>query len=238
MQLFVFDPRRADFEARPFDLPLAIDRSGGLFPAAGGVEGVDGEAFSEEAARLVPFDSAPGRRSAALFTRWEGLRVNGASPLPMTVLCRGDEIRLSGVCLFFTDERPLRVEAFAAAGSGAEEGEAACRGRSGGGSASPTSKETQSLSKNCSGSECARCHGAIRTGDPVIRCPVCGILYMAQPVQHPNCWAFGPCISCGRDPSLEFVWRPSPAPSPGSWADRPWRKALPGAGQLTPGVAP
>ncbi len=38
-------------------------------------------------------------------------------------------------------------------------GEAACRGRCGGGSASPTSKETQSLSDSCSGSE----------ADPVVR---------------------------------------------------------------------
>ena len=37
--------------------------------------------------------------------------------------------------------------------SGAEEGEAACRGRCGGGSASPTGKENQSLSDSCSGSE-------------------------------------------------------------------------------------
>jgi len=37
--------------------------------------------------------------------------------------------------------------------SGAEEGEAACRGRRGGGSASPTIKEAQSLSNSCSGSE-------------------------------------------------------------------------------------
>ena len=37
--------------------------------------------------------------------------------------------------------------------SGAEEGEAACRGRRGGGSASPTSKEAQGLSDSCSGSE-------------------------------------------------------------------------------------
>jgi len=36
--------------------------------------------------------------------------------------------------------------------SGAEEGEAACRGRRGGGSASPTSTETQNLSNCCSGS--------------------------------------------------------------------------------------
>src|SRR5882672_3844603 len=37
--------------------------------------------------------------------------------------------------------------------SGAEAGEAACRGRRGGGSASPTNKETQSLSNSCSGSD-------------------------------------------------------------------------------------
>ncbi len=37
--------------------------------------------------------------------------------------------------------------------TGAEEREAACRGRCGGGSASPTNKETQSLGNSCSGSE-------------------------------------------------------------------------------------
>src|SRR6266511_2075164 len=40
--------------------------------------------------------------------------------------------------------------------SGAEEGEAACRGRRGGGSASPTNQEAQSLSNSCSGSESHR----------------------------------------------------------------------------------
>src|SRR6266545_140531 len=40
--------------------------------------------------------------------------------------------------------------------SGAEEGEAACRGRRGGGSASPTNQEAQSLSNSCSGSEARR----------------------------------------------------------------------------------
>ena len=39
--------------------------------------------------------------------------------------------------------------------SGAEEGEAAAGGRCGGGLSSPTSKETQSLSDFCSGSESA-----------------------------------------------------------------------------------
>src|SRR6266511_1101359 len=37
--------------------------------------------------------------------------------------------------------------------AGAEEGEAACRGRRGGGFASPTNQEAQSLSNSCSGSE-------------------------------------------------------------------------------------
>src|SRR5882672_8326423 len=53
--------------------------------------------------------------------------------------------------------------------SGAEEGEAACRGRRGGGSASPTIKEAQSLSNSCSGFEPAAAQDLRRDfrGDPL-----------------------------------------------------------------------
>jgi len=64
--------------------------------------------------------------------------------------------------------------------------------------------------------ECVRCHGPIAPGDPVVHCPCCGIVYMAQPDQSPNCWEFGPCLGCGRDPNLTFAWHPDgmsePAP--------------------------
>jgi hypothetical protein len=56
--------------------------------------------------------------------------------------------------------------------------------------------------------ECVRCHGPIAPGDPVVHCPCCGIVYMAQPDKSPNCWDFGPCLGCGRDPNLTFAWHP------------------------------
>jgi hypothetical protein len=56
--------------------------------------------------------------------------------------------------------------------------------------------------------ECTRCHGPIQPGDPVVHCPICAVVYMAQPDKSPNCWEFGPCLVCGRDPHLEFSWHP------------------------------
>jgi hypothetical protein len=57
---------------------------------------------------------------------------------------------------------------------------------------------------------CTRCQGPIRAGDPVVFCPLCGVVYMAQPDKSPNCWDFGPCLVCSRDPHVAFVWEPDP----------------------------
>ncbi len=188
MQIFV--PGPSGFVARPFVRPLDLAEDGGIIAP----DGVPGSPPAR-AARLVPFSIGPGKRSAALLTRWRGLRVNGSPPLPMAILRRGDEIRLAGVSLFFTDEEPLRVVAFEPASG-----------------------------PDAAAAECARCHGTIRPGDPIVRCPVCSLTFMAQPDKRPNCWTFGPCL-CGRDPAVEFVWRPPEVSTRGGWASRPWRKA-------------
>jgi len=67
---------------------------------------------------------------------------------------------LSNSCSGSSDSvREDRPAAFPRRPSGAEAGEAACRGRRGGGSASPTNKDAQSLSNSCSGSESTACPG-------------------------------------------------------------------------------
>jgi hypothetical protein len=62
---------------------------------------------------------------------------------------------------------------------------------------------------------CLRCHAPLRAGEPIVRCPGCGSPYMAQADRDPNCWTFGPCLACGREPRAEFSWRPGPEPQPG-----------------------
>jgi hypothetical protein len=57
---------------------------------------------------------------------------------------------------------------------------------------------------------CTRCQGPIHAGNPVVFCPLCGVVYMAQPDKSPNCWDFGPCLVCSRDPDVAFVWEPDP----------------------------
>ena len=72
--------------------------------------------------------------------------------------------------------------------------------------------------------KCARCNGPIAPGTPVVHCPVCGLVYMAQPDKEPNCWTYGPCRGCGRDPRVEFVWRPSLKASTVPWHERSGRR--------------
>jgi len=69
-------------------------------------------------------------------------------------------------------------------------------------------------------SECARCRGPIQPGDPVVHCPICSVVYMAQPDKSPNCWEFGPCLVCGRDPHREFSWHPDGMIDPGQSVTR------------------
>jgi hypothetical protein len=68
---------------------------------------------------------------------------------------------------------------------------------------------------------CTRCQGSIQPGEPVICCPLCGVVYMAQPDKSPNCWEFGPCLVCGRDPHVEFVWHPGDSASVVPCSERP-----------------
>ncbi len=70
---------------------------------------------------------------------------------------------------------------------------------------------------------CTRCQGPIRSGDPVVYCPLCGVIYMAQPDKSPTCWAFGPCLVCGRDPQVEFVWHPGDSAPAVPESERSWR---------------
>jgi hypothetical protein len=145
-------------------------------------------------ARVIPVIESDGRRFAALIVVGPDVRLNGDVPLPLTILQRGDEIRCGGVSVFYTNEAPLCVTPF--------------ERRDG---------ETKPP-------ECTRCHRPVQVGDPVVRCPVCGVLYMAQADKQPNCWTFGPCLVCGRDPHAQFVWRPRHAPRRVAWHDRPWRR--------------
>lgn len=73
--------------------------------------------------------------------------------------------------------------------------------------------------------ECARCHGRVAPGDLIVRCPCCGALYMAQPDQAPNCWEFGPCVVCGRDPRALFVWQPEPHARPRTGQEMLWPRS-------------
>ena len=62
----------------------------------------------------------------------------------------------NGDCIFFREPQSLsnhRSAPVLRRPTGAEEGEAACRGRCGGGLASPANKEPESLSNSCSGSQ-------------------------------------------------------------------------------------
>jgi hypothetical protein len=191
MQLFVPDaghPR--GFTTRTIDQPLAIAPRGLVVP----VDAAEPAAADSQVAWLVPWRGEALRRGVMLLTRPGRVRINGYPALSMTVLRRGDEIRVDGVSLFFTDEAPLRVTAYEPEASSGPE---------------PL--------------ECTRCHGPIQPGDPIISCPACGAVYMAQANRTPNCWEFGPCLSCGRDPGLALVWEPRAAVPPQPWHQRPWR---------------
>ena len=121
--------------------------------------------------------------------------MNGYAPLPLSVLRRGDEIRIGGTSLFFTDEDPLQVVPF-------------------------DPSEVDPSVKTCT-----RCHRALQSGEPVVFCPVCGVPYMSQKDKDPNCWTFGPCIVCKRDPKVPFVWCPDNAVQV-PWHKRPGWEAI------------
>jgi hypothetical protein len=126
-------------------------------------------------------------RRAVLLAPDGDVLLNGRPPLPMNVLRRGDEIRVAKASLYFTDEDPLRVVAF-----------------------DPDAFPMASR-------KCSRCHRALTLGEPVVVCPCCGLLYMAQPDKSPNCWGFGPCIGCKREPAVDFVWQPHEEPVATPW---------------------
>jgi hypothetical protein len=193
MRLFVPAPQSPrGFAIREIDRPLAIAARGLLFP----VEASRAPGSGPGVAWLVPWQGEAFRRGVVLLARPGRLRVNGRPVLPLTALERGDEIRVDGVSLFFTDEAPVRVVPY-----------------------------DPGVGSTRDSRECTRCHGPIQNGDPVVHCPVCLAVYMAQPDRSPNCWEFGPCLSCGRDPQLEFAWQPREARSSLQWGQRTWRKA-------------
>lgn len=193
MQVFIPSHEQArGFLTREIDQTLALWPGGVLYPVDGVASPDAGPAFGW----LVPWRGNGFRRGVALLARSGRLRVNGLPVLPVTALERGDEIRVDGMSLYFTDEAPLRVVPYDPASA-----------------TGPV------------GGECTRCHGPIREGASVVHCPICGSIYMAQPDRAPNCWEFGPCLSCGRDPQLEFAWEPRIARACVPWAERPWRCA-------------
>jgi hypothetical protein len=193
MQLFVPDPAQPrGFATRTIDQILAIEPSGTVVAAGG----VGEDETSPPIAWLVPWHGESLRRGVLALARPGEVWINGRSALPLTALRRGDEIRIGGVSLFFTDEAPLGVTAYEP----------------------PGGDRPAAL-------ECTRCHGPIRPGDPIVSCPACGAVYMAQADRTPNCWEFGPCLSCGRDPGLEFAWEPRAALPPQPWHHRPWRRS-------------
>lgn len=199
MQIFVTTAK--GLEAVPVAQPLALGGDGKLMPLSGEDSVEELRAIREDrgavrrslnAAWLVPTNTA-GQQECVLFAR-EGVFVNGARPLAVAVLRRGDVIGGDGWEVYFTDEAPLRVVGFVP-GTG-------------------------------SAGKCTRCHRPLEAGEPVVYCPTCGVPYMAQPDIEPNCWGFGPCIVCKRDPRPEFLWKPAVAEAVVPWHQRPWRQAL------------
>jgi len=209
--MILFSPAPEDprgFEVHMIDRELTIGPRGTLTP-------LDlSHAFEPTAvvAWLAPWRAheSPGR-GVVLLSRPGAVRVNGRPALPLTVLERGDEIRIDGASLFFLNETPLSVVPFAPS--------------QGNGSASAAA-------------ECTRCRGPIRPGDPAVCCPACGSLYMAQADRSPNCWEFGPCLCCGRDPKLAFSWQPRSAAPVQPWQSRPWRAAIMAAQSVSPAPCP
>src|SRR5262245_64508544 len=107
LQLFVTGGS-GNNEGRVLEGALAIAIGRELIP-------IDASAISkagEEIARLIPWQSADGRRGALLVARSSAVIVNGRAALPATVLRRGSEIRAGEMSFFFTDESPLRVVSF------------------------------------------------------------------------------------------------------------------------------
>jgi hypothetical protein len=205
--MILFIPARDDprgFEVRVIDRQLTIGSGRTLTPLdpSQGPRPTSGQAW------LVPWSAqeSPGR-GVVLLTRASSVQINGRPALPLTVLHRGDEIRIDGTSLFFSDEMPLKLVSFSP-------------GRENGSIPDPV--------------ECTRCHGPINLGDPVVYCPACSALYMAQPNHSPNCWEFGPCVCCGRDPKLEFSWQPKLAAPAQPWQSRAWRAALTAAQAVAP----
>jgi hypothetical protein len=188
MQIFV--PGVSDYKAQPLDQVMAIDATGQLVsqvPARSAVAAV--------VAWLVPYRQPHGQKRAFLLGTSDQVLLNGAVPLAMTALRRGDEIRVAHRSFYYTDEDPLRVVPYD-------------------GLTGPGVQTT-----------CARCHRALLAGEPVVACPICGLLYMEQPDRDPSCFTFGPCLGCQRDPHVEFVWRPEKPSTSVPWRERPGRAA-------------
>jgi hypothetical protein len=151
------------------------------------------EGDESAAAWLIPSSSQETILRAVLLAGNSKVGINSRIPLPLTVLTRGDEIQIGGISLFFTDEDPLRIVPY-----------------------EPAPASGQAVS-------CSRCHRSLQPGEPVIFCPVCRLPYMAQADKNPNCWTFGPCLGCSRDPHVEFAWRPEGGKSVLPWQQRPGR---------------
>ncbi len=209
--MILFIPAPEDppgFDIRMVDRELTIGPGGTLTPLelSDDTQPVSGLAW------LVPWRAQESAaRGVVLLSRPGVLRVNGRPVLPLTVLQRGDEIRIDGASLFFLNEAPLSVVPY-----------------------SPT----RANGLVSASGECTRCRGSIQPGDPTVSCPSCGSLYMAQTDRSPNCWEFGPCLCCGRDPKLAFSWQPRSGAPVQSWQSRPWRAAIKAAPSVSPAPSP
>jgi hypothetical protein len=193
--------RPAPDDARGFELHV-IDRELKIGPGGNVTQLERGQSQGQASgeAWLVPWRAQESLgRGVLLLARLRSVRVNGRPALPVTVLRRGDEIRIDRVSLFFSDETSLQVVPFSP-GHENEPGAALV--------------------------ECTRCHGPIRPGEPVVFCPACGSVYMAQADRAPNCWEFGSCLCCGRDPKVAFSWLPRASAPAQPWQQRSWRTAI------------
>jgi hypothetical protein len=188
----IFTRGATDYEAQPLSQVMGIEATGELLaalPPSGAAAAV--------VAWLVAQRQANGQKRAFLLGIGDQVLLNGQAPLAMMALRRGDEIRVAGKSLFFTDEDPLRVIHYdGLAGPGVQ-------------------------------TSCSRCHRLFSAGEPVVACPVCGLLYMHQADREETCWSFGPCLGCQRDPHVQFVWRPEKPSTSLPWRQRPGRAPQP-----------
>ncbi len=165
-----------------------------LLTVEGSLRFIDTLAALDNGSALVLPDQGTGVKRAALFSAGDLVRVNGKCAAPIVILERGDAIQVGrNRTMFFTDEDPLEILAFDPATAGGVK------------------------------AECSRCHGPVNPGDPVVLCPICGLPYMAQGDKDPNCWTFGPCLGCGRDPHVPYVWHPGDELENVPWFERAGR---------------